>query len=208
MNKAAVPSPPEVLHDLADFTPKLYDAFEGSISIAREFFDNPKHEFDLWYYCGSVRYHVKRLLLAQGFKMEDQNNTGLCLSHGRYRLKMFKTYRGEVPTPGVSKTRQRFYRQIPLPLPALLQMLVDMQGGLVNLLIVWEPKNNHDLARLSLALPKYGSANSATMQWEVAIPHPALSMTPDEVIAVDDDDLGIQRTDEEATGTGDEEPDV
>lgn len=207
-----LPAPGEVLRDLSEFTPPLYSAFEGAISIVREFFDDPSNEFDLWYYCNSVRYQTKRLLKAEGFPMEDFSNTGLCLRYGRYRLRMFKAYRGMVPVPGISLTRQLFYCQLPLqmpPLPPLLQLLADMQGGIVNLLLVWEPKPNYDLARLSYALPKYGSRNVARVHWLHEIPHPALSLAPDEMTAADDiDDLEIERPDEEATGTDDDEPDV
>ncbi len=77
MKRTLFPSPAEALSDLEGFRTPLYDAFEGAASIGRELFGTPGYDFDMYHYCSTMRFHVKRLLRGQGVDMEDLDNTGL-----------------------------------------------------------------------------------------------------------------------------------
>lgn len=201
-----VPSPKTVFTEISDLSPTLYRAFEGAMLQGRSYFENGQRSVDKWLFNDLVRYHAKCYLSSLGLTPREMNNNGLSLVHGRYTVRMLKAVDGRSPFPGPTAARQGFYQQLHFPLSAsLLDFVTRLRGEPINLLILWEPTPAYDLSRLIVAIPKNGTHDPATVQvyWQESLPHPALTIRPDEAAASSEefDDLDITLPEEEDTGT-------
>lgn len=231
MKTRNVPDPETALADLAGFTPALFEVMEGAMLEARDYFRRRGEKVNNWTYCCLVRYHALLLFKKHGFKPDELPNNGLCLTFGRYKIKLYKLFHDEVPPPGPSRKRQRFYKMNAQPIqdgpwqpsllaPALMSLLSRLPGGAINLIVTWEPTKYFDLSGLSLACPKNGTHNPAKVDlfWQTSIPHPAHSLVPDEdafvadgvpdleisvqpTVSDEDLDISIEGADDEVSGT-------
>ncbi len=180
MKDTSPPEPQAALADLAPLVPVLYQAYEGAAFLAHNYFAQRNRPVDLWHHASIVRYEAKVMLEEHGLPLEDLANNGLALTYAGYNLRAFKADQGRVPSPGTSKTKQRFFQQFRLTdLPESLLSFAQAQQGRWNLVVVWDVTPTYALADLVLALPKYGDADRASVEmcWEVPIPHPATTTT-------------------------------
>lgn len=190
MSSLNVPSPEEVQQNLELILPIIHTALEHGTLKAREFFEHEDKDKNVDRYLAPnlVRWWAKKYLHGAGLQVTEEQaefdlqqlpNNGLCLSFGRYRIRILKSDDGELPVPGNSVRRQNFYHQISI-------VYVTEEGALVqedvtNLIILWDISRPYNLSGLSLAYPKSGKDTKASVQvhWHVPIKHPAFAFTVD-----------------------------
>src|SRR5207253_3219343 len=116
-----IPDPQNVLAELSELVPVVYSALDYGALKAREFFEreDENHRMDRALGPNLVRYFTRKALERVGqdvqdeqdFELEPVPNNGLCLTFGRYRIRVLKSDAGDLPVPGHSKSRQAFYQQ-------------------------------------------------------------------------------------------------
>lgn len=206
MNDAGSPHHPEALEArerLAALSPRVYEAIEIGIEIGRDHFgDRP---LDPWLFPHLVRFEaVQRLAGVSGtlFQVEQNPMSGIEISCAGYEIRVFKrcgTDGGEfLYPPGHSTGRQDFYRQMTLPGTGHLMLHTPS-----NIAYVWE--RTSDGLELHLVCPDGfdGIWKPGRSRWSIEIPHPALTMDPDQDFADEDDDLPIN-LDEAESGPDDD----
>ena len=190
MQNLNVPSPEEVQKDLELIVPTIHTALEHGTLKARDFFEreDPDGLVDRYLAPNLVRYWAKRYLQNAGLQVSEEQaefnltplpNNGLCLSFGRYRLRILKSDDGDPPVPGDSVSRQNFYHQISIVY--VTEEGAEIHEDVRNLLILWNIDRPYNLTGLSLAYPKSGKDTKASVQvhWHVQIAHPAFAFTVD-----------------------------
>ena len=175
-----LPIPPSdvVLPEVSPLIPIIYDALEAAVLTGREFFADTIHPFDPWYYCDTVRYHAKlRLDDVVGIEVEYERdnlaNSGLSIRFKHYHIRILKAEDGRLPSPGISRSKQGFYRQEQFLLAFMLKGNWD--AGIINLVVVWNVSANGNLLPLLLSCPRNGThkRKSAEDYWTIILPHPA-----------------------------------
>lgn len=183
-----IPDSQEALSDLSQLIPTVYSTLEAAIQGAREFFDKENRPIDPYLAPCLVRYYAKQFLIAAGcnaeyeddvehdegdveFKFHNLSNNGLALKSEKYQIRIWKSDDGELPVPGPSQVRQRFFQQLSLDM--------SVSAERTNLAILWEVSSNYTLIGLLLSCPKAGDNSRASVEayWTIPIPHPAFSTT-------------------------------
>ncbi len=176
-----IPDPPRAVEDLALLTPVLFQALESGTQHAREYFEQQNLRVNADLYPSLVRFHARRLFDEYkemvSYISEELSNNGLMLFFGRYRIRILKSNRGDVPTPGQSRAKQQFYRQsVEQPfLPFDAEATVEHNLQPVNLLVIWEVTSSYNLLSLDLVCPHNDelSPDAAQIYWQCPLPHPA-----------------------------------
>ena len=109
-----------ILAQLEPIVPLLYDAAEAATHEARAFFDGLSTEEaearDPYLFPHLVRFYVCRALDARGQTSNvDKDwlaNSGVALRIDWLAARFLKSSFGQLPPPGRSMTKRRFYRQI------------------------------------------------------------------------------------------------
>ncbi|MDP9316496.1 MAG: hypothetical protein M3R24_37530 [Chloroflexota bacterium] len=214
MNLPHIPSPRQAVAEIDPIIPVLYQGLESGTLHAREYFEQQSVSADPHLYAHLVRYRAK-LLFAEYKAMatyvtEDLSLNGLMIHFSRYYLRILKSDHGEVPSPGQSKARQRFYahnsmEQLLLPFKELeAEKTEDLP---INLLVIWDITPSHNLRTLELVCPSNGdlSADSVSVYWRCFLPHPAegsaFSTAAPSPSHDDTDDLDISLPNEEASSS-------
>src|SRR5687767_10386107 len=113
-----LPDPDDVLRELRPIIAALFTAVEDGVLLAQEFFGARQEVEEPHLYATLVRYQAKLAVDRSGqrveFDREDLANNGLCLTFGRLKLKIQKATRGGVRGPGISRSKQAFFRQMTL----------------------------------------------------------------------------------------------
>jgi hypothetical protein len=206
-----------VLEDLAPVLPFIYAGVEAAIEQTRDFFPEEK-PVDAALAPNLVRYYLKeyidhkspaqsQLSVSSQFSREPLPNNGLFLHFGSYRIRILKADEGELPLPGPSRARRRFYQQT-LPLWAQVSVEEDRPNP-VNLVVLWDVNSEYVLNDLSIACPKDVGEGRGSVQchWRAEIPHPALTQVNDtdsiaqDIDAEEIDDLDLTMREPEDTGT-------
>jgi hypothetical protein len=135
-----------------------------------------------------VRYLVKEFLKrcdvpAEDFELEELAYSGLSLVRQDFHIKIFKSINGEVPAPGSSKPRRRFYAQQQSFFAALAKeeaVRGDDGQGTLNLIVLWDFDKAHRLSNFWLVCPKAGgnSRESVEWHWHEQVPH-VMEMVPE-----------------------------
>jgi hypothetical protein len=208
------PSPDEILADISDLPPLLWDGLEAGTAEAVQLFKRKDHPFDSVVYPVYVRYRVKTYLKALGisdFDVRDEDdedgmqgalalrtlpNLGLQLTYRGYELRMRKS-EGEVPVAGRSPKTQAYYRQEPVFLPFDARDVERLECR--NLLVLWIPDAEHRLHDIRLVLPRAGDTTRSSTQvyWAVSLPR---SMPPDGHRELHED-LRIRRPEDDAAAS-------
>lgn len=200
MKNTHEPDQDVVLQELSPVLPFIYRGLEEAVEQTRDFFPEEK-PVDAALAPNLVRYFVKeyidhkssadsRLSVSNKFERESLPNNGLFLHYGPYRIRILKTDEGELPLPGPSRARRRFYQQT-LPLWAQVSG-EDLRPNLVNLVILWDVNSEYVLNDLSIACPRDVGESRGTVQcyWRAEIPHPALTQASDADDPAQDTDVG------------------
>lgn len=167
MKAKDVPPLHAALADLSPYFPIFYDAFESGTDHAKGYFEGLTATHDPWLQAHLIRHWVKHFLQGRDVAAEDYQPENLAMSGLQFCIKswfirMRKSARGEVPSPGRSRILQAYYRQYTLP-----GEFSDMH----NLLLLWHASPTGDFKGLSLVYP----LSADVMKWRVEIPHPAKS---------------------------------
>lgn len=203
----SVPDPDVVMQTLQPLWTPLYGAFERGTQVAREFFDHVGRSPAPWVYPDLVRYEALTVLKQSGIDCDAVDaeilglaNHGLQIRFAGFTIRGMKALQdGSVPGPGPSRSKKDFFRQLSLG---------TWGEEIRNLVLLWQPDANHNLAGLSLVCPKDGAGTKAEAHWHVPIPHPAMatSTTTGSLTLVDEDlDISIDKTNAVAGGSDEEE---
>ena len=181
-----VPDPQTVLRELSLLLPVVYSALHHGIFKTKEFFDQQQKEeqkiVNRFLAPNLVRYYTIQALEQKGqvvasdtdsLDLKTVPNNGICFSYEKYDIRILKSYNGDLPVPGHSKSRQEFYHQLSLNLNVNDK---DEDAGRVNLLILWEVNPLYNLEILSMACPKAGgeTKESVIAHWHCKIPEEIL----------------------------------
>jgi hypothetical protein len=201
MNELRVPEPEEVLDNLRDAIMVVGEVLEIGIALALDYFERGRLNPEPYHYSSLVRFKACQMLKDRMFEadLEPENvrNNGICLTSGRYKLKVRKTFRGELPPAGPSLKTQQFYLQP-------VQLLLFADPGAQDdpkpdrhVIILWERDMSFHLADMSLSYPQWGDEHSASEYWRVPVVHPAVlrgQMLQEmrQPIIIDDESLLLQ----------------
>jgi hypothetical protein len=183
MGSDGIPQFAEVYSAIRELFPPLFRALEHGCYKNREFHENEgENVFDPFVSPTLVRFFAKRALRQAGFapvdiEMEQLSNNGLSLFFKGYHVRIRKGDNGSVPGPGQSDQLKKFYCQ-------QTEMFEgsngDMQITHLNLVVLWDFDELHNLAGLRLARPKGVSADGSdvNLHWIEQIPYPAEGLGP------------------------------
>ena len=175
-----IPKSEKVFDDLSEVFPVVYTALDYGVFQTRGFFENEEQEeykqINKSLAPNLVRYHAIKVLKGAGqeviedddlFQINQVPNNGLCIVQDKYVIRILKSAKGELPTPGQSESRQRFYEQYSFSFPS-----EERNNEKLNLLLLWEIDLNYNLTNLSLACPKSGKTTIASVvaHWHRKIP--------------------------------------
>ena len=192
---APIPTSTAVLAEIPELVPVLYKALESGTHAMRSFFEDDKAKPDAFLAPALVRYYAKKFLSSNGVEeteldVEDIANNGLSLMHNSYHLRILKSDNGQLPPPGDSERKQKFYSQ---------QMTLGVRPSGVattlNLVVLWDFDAAYNLRQLWLSCPKAGGIGKASVEehWSVALPHPATAEHSDPgTVESDDDDFEVR----------------
>ena len=181
-----VPDPQTVLGELSHLLPIVYSSLHYGIFETKEFFDQQENEehriINRFLAPNLVRYYTIQALKQKGqivapdtdsLDLKTVPNNGICFSYERYDIRILKSYNGDLPIPGHSRSRQEFYHQLSLNLNVDDK---DEDGRRVNLLILWDVTPSYNLEVLSMACPKAGAETkeSVIAHWHCKIPEEIL----------------------------------
>ena len=196
--------------------PFIYAGVEAAIEQTRDFFPEEK-PVDAALAPNLVRYYVKEYIdskspansqpsISYEFNRESLPNNGLFVHFGPYRIRILKADEGDLPLPGPSRARRRFYQQT---LPLWAEVSGEDKPNPVNLVVLWDVNSEYVLNDLSIACPKDVGESHGSVQchWRAEISHPALTQANDADSLVQDmdagnvDDLDLTMREPEDTGT-------
>lgn len=179
-----IPEVEKVFNELSVLFPVVNTALEHGTFQAREFFENQNKPINKSLAPNLVRYYAKMILQRDGREVFEEDgkfhinqipNNGLCIIHGQYWIRILKSAKGELPTQGQSKTKQRFYSQQQY---FIFPSLEEIKKENINLLLLWETDSRYNLGNLTLACPKAGNttAESVEIYWRSEIPNSLLNV--------------------------------
>jgi hypothetical protein len=113
-------TPEFVMRDLAHLFPIVYTALDSGVFKAREYFEKQENEddrkVDKYLAPNIVRYHAVRHLrrAGQDAHEDDDNemsmspipNNGIHVNYKKYKIKILKSNKGDLPIPGYSQSRR------------------------------------------------------------------------------------------------------
>ena len=206
------PDADQTVGKLRPITDLAWGGLEYGTLQARDYFREKKLAFDPYAASMVTRLHARRYIDWQakiiGLDVVRAKipNIGLRLSYLGYWLWIMKAYDDDVPSPGWSDVKQRFFNQLPLPFPTL-----QIVGG--NVILLWDATKDYRLIGLTLVCPKSigDTRDSFESHWEVPLEHPADLVVPEAIAAegeadavnVDDLDEIKLKPQEKIQGDGD-----
>lgn len=217
---STVPEPQTVLEEYTPLLQLIVSALQSGTTHAQSYADWQDEKVDRALAAALVRKGAKRFLLANAqdvqneedeqpleYEAEYLSNLGLAMNAGTVRIRVLRSDNGNMPVPGHSKRRQKFYaQQSLLPFdPADLEATDELAPSILNLVLHWTTDSEYHLDKVFLGCPKAGGLTRASVEahWDELIWRrydPALSGTTAQAQA-DVADLDIY-LDSEATGTG------
>lgn len=206
------PGSEEVLEDLRRELTLLCESIESGTQTAREFFEERDWEVDRVLAPNIVRSVVKRVLEANGHRVEEMQseslaNNGLLYHRGRYSVRVLKARDGVLPAPGPSEKRQDFFNQRPSQQRILGWAAAsgEEEPKVVHLVVCWDVDHEYELVELYLALPRAGSATKTSVEPEWIVPLDPLGLSDSRAgdgdeLQEDDEDLPIRRKESRESG--------
>lgn len=184
-----IPDQETVLRELSDVFPVVKSSYDYATYKVIDFFAHQDTEeqrvLNRYLAPNLVRFYALQALKndrENRFDVECVPNNGLCLVKANYKIRILKSCNGQLPVPGHSIARRRFYSQQKQLSFYFLEPL-PTNADKLNLIILWEVKPPYNIGRLSLACPKSGelTRDSVTAYWHCAIPDSLLRSHSDEV---------------------------
>jgi hypothetical protein len=170
------PNDPYAVAEYLDAVLRLVDeALDVAVQRARETFGWwGKDQVDAYLGPGIVRFHAKSSLREAGQTVheithQDLANNGLHLLLDEFEIRILKASQGEPPTPGYSRRKRQYFRQLELPL--LDTEAVAGFSQRVRLLALWDVGPRFTYAGLILAAPKWGgiTRDSVATHWSIPL---------------------------------------
>ena len=182
----------------------LWESLEHGIAVAKEHFGEGQLVDGA---LGShvARFHARRFLVGRGLQCESMPLNGIAFRWASYSVRVLKADGdGELPAPGRSGRKQRFYCQDQHTFD-FDQGEVEL-GSEVNLVVLWDvTRGSFNGLSLSLACPKAGGRTKASVEahWYVAFPHPSVALAVATLSGNGSEpDLDIAPLESEGTGEG------
>lgn len=212
---------PRILAHLAPIVQLLHEAAEHGTNEAAAFFDGltlrEAEKRDPYLFAHLVRFHVGQYLSQRGQDAAIDThwlaNSGVAFRFGWIDVRFLKSAYGQLPAPGPSMTKRRFYNQY------ISSSLWDLNDEnvrsvtLVNIVVTWSVDGRGHLTQLVAYCPSEGlnTLDSVHSYWSEPLVHPAeayepepappqepgedreeldISDKPDEAAARTDDDIG------------------
>jgi hypothetical protein len=168
------PQPEEALSELRIQIVQTVAALDYGALKAKEFFtrEDKGNPFDKHLASHLVRYFARKYLVEAGATIEDEPSlfemdymalSGLSMRAGRYWMRIWKADDGEVPAPGPSKRRQRFFQQL------ILGHDIEDERP-INVILVWDVNSNYEIASICLACPNGGGPSKASVEFQWNLP--------------------------------------
>lgn len=197
--KSLIPTPDEVLKELAPIISVIYDALEFGTYQAREYFARNKQPFSSYLASDIARYQIIQTLKLHSIQAEIEDLTiqslalnGVLIKFKNFNIRILKAQDGQLPTPGPSKARQDFYNQV---LPFTEEDVKEIIAPYFNLVILWRTDQGYNLlGKLKLLLPQGGGTtrDSVHYSWQTTLPDPIEMMTfSSETSEIELEDLDI-----------------
>jgi hypothetical protein len=173
-----IPTLKQARDDLGATTGRLLAAFSSAVSDAAQYCAS-KGERDRAFFSHLVRYLAKIELNGDGmqpedWELEDTANSGICLTHADYRVRVLKAaVDGEAPDPGNSERRKRFLQQLPeqqMSLPFIHSEEVDAENSSeekaepVHIMYLWEADSRDSFSGLWFTCPN-GAGKYHFKEW-------------------------------------------
>ncbi len=220
-----LPDAKEVVRHIQPMVPLLFRAIEGALQKTRLFFDNDKTEIDRCLAPNLFRFYAKALLASEGqratyeeetdradYELQVLANNGLCLNYGKHEIRILKSDGDELPAPGHSKARQRFWNwngQMPIPFTYEEQGVADtIDDFALHLIVLWDViPNKYTLNKVWIACPIQGAEtkDSVMAHFIEELSHPLESSNVIPMIEaeppVDDLDLELKEQMDDKRGT-------
>jgi hypothetical protein len=159
-----VPGMHKALVAISPYFRMFYSAFEASSDHGKAYFEQESDPFDLHLHAHLVRFKVQRFLDQHALKSEvdpeDLTNGGIQLTIADWFIRIKKSSRGALPSPGRSWKTKNYYQQT----------WPGECGEMHNLLLLWHATSQGEFRGLSLVYPWSGIE-----KWRYDIPHPAVS---------------------------------
>lgn len=212
MKSTRVLDPQATLKDLSLLNRLVYEALDLGAQEAKGYFGEKDVEIEPHLAASIVRHeaarHIdKKISEVPGLSREPLPNCGLHVQYEAYGIKILKSDEGDVPSPGVSKTKQSYYQQT---ITGWAELVGEKEFGYANLIIVWDVSPSYLMMGLTLAHPKdVGDYRSAELHWKIPVPHPADMPRPVSPIhpsehvvgTISDDEDDLPLTKKKKTGT-------
>lgn len=207
----SLPGPEEAIQELWGPLVQIVSALDFGTMRARKYFeaDDKDKPPDKYLASHIARFQARKYLAEAGAAVEQEGGgfdmsslalSGLLMRVGRYRIRIWKADDDEIPAPGQSEERKKFFQQMPL------SNAVDGER-VVNLIVAWDAGSPYSLASLEIACPIRGeeSRDSVVYEWRTPLDLSLLRVVPvqpDEPDPNDDGDLemGLKRKKAEEEG--------
>lgn len=186
----------EVVEQLSDLFPLLWDAAEVGCQEAQNYFK--KNKVDRFLAPNIFRYHMKQYIQNNKWKVLDLetdylSGNGLLMHYRNYHIRVWKEQGRELPDPGVSEIKNAFLRQIhSFQQPGLW----EEEQFADNLALLWDTDKNYNLVRLRLAHPESDPSGVERVfaDWSIILEHPAnkIGNPPNAIIDETQFDLPIE----------------
>lgn len=178
-----IPKAEAVLSDLLPVLTASYEAFEFGTYKAREYFEKEKSKRDSYLAAHLTRFNAMKKLRENGHSVEENedhpfyslkslSNSGIYLAYDRYRLRMLKSHNGDLPHPGHSLSRHKYYNQNYEQMSIDFPNYMDVESECINLVLLWTTDIEYALKSFSLAFPKAAGSkkDSVLVYWNTIIP--------------------------------------
>lgn len=170
----------KTLEDLGKIPELLWDALEVAGQNVHHYFkDNTKIDSSLSPCI--MRYVAKKYLKDNLWRvdslfLEDLSGNGLSLFYKNYHIRIWKYTGRDLPTPGMSLTKDEFLRQANYEQLTLFSYL-DNEKPVDNLVFLWDVDEEYQLKELRLSHPK-PSMNTVDIRadWSIILEHPVSLM--------------------------------
>lgn len=170
-----------VLNDVIPILTASYEAFERGVFEGRDYFDRKEKAIDPHLFAHIARYSALEVLKGKGldlnnagivpeWRLKSLQNSGIYIAYRQYRVRVLK-FKREVPHPGHSLSRMRYYEHNREQMQFDWPLLDDSQNYL-NLLLLWKANDDYSLGPFSLACPEGAGTtrDSVELRWIRVVP--------------------------------------
>lgn len=167
----------ELLNELRPVLVFVSGFIDEGVQIAKAFFEQRSTRTDPWLFSHIVRWHICSSLdgakeISVPFSRVGYPLSGVEISYGERKIKVFKANAGTLPPAGRSRSRQSYWNG---------NLFSSFDGDFFstpNLVLLWDVDELFSLA-LTLVCPRADGQfwKSGQILWSIAIPYPWVVQT-------------------------------